>query len=69
MAPYPPKIKASTLHTFDGKGSLNQHIYYFKYRTGNVVSNDVIMARLFSGTLKEVAFEKFMKLPAGSIKT
>jgi len=27
------------------------------------------MARLFIGTLKRVAFEWFMKLPAGSIKT
>jgi len=27
------------------------------------------MARLFIGTLKAVAFECFMKLPAGSIKT
>ena len=29
-APYPSKFKAPTLHTFDGKGSSNQHIYYFK---------------------------------------
>ena len=27
------------------------------------------MVHLFIGTLKEVAFEWFMKLPAGSIKT
>jgi len=67
--PYPPKFKASTLHTFDGKGSPNQHIYYFKSRTGNVISNDAIMARLFIGTLKGFTFQWFMKLPAGSIKT
>ena len=66
--PYPPKFKAPILHTFDGKGSSNQHIY-FKSQTGNVVSNDAIMARLFIGTLKGVAFEWFMKLHAGSIKT
>jgi len=48
---------------------LNQHIYYFKSQTGNVVSNDAIMARLFVGTLKGVAFEWFMKHPVGSIKT
>ena len=35
----------------------------------NIVSNDAIMARLFIGTLKRVAFEWFMKLPVGSIKT
>ena len=51
-APYPPKFKALTLHTFDGKGSLNQYIYYFKSQTENVVSNNAIMARLFIGTLK-----------------
>jgi len=64
--PYPPRFKAPTLQTFDGKGSPNQHIYYFKSQTGNVGSNDAMLARLFIGTLK-VAFEWFMKLPAGSI--
>ena len=61
--------KAPTLHTFDGIGSPNQHIYYFKSQTGNVVLNDAIMVHLFIGILKRVAFEWFMKLPAGSIKT
>jgi len=49
LAPYPPKFKALTLQAFDGKGSLNQHIYYFKSQTGNVVANDVILVRLFIG--------------------
>jgi len=56
------------LQTFDGKGSLNWHIYYFKSQTENVVSNDTILAWFFIGTLKGVAFEWFMKLPADSIK-
>jgi len=64
-APYPPRFEAPNLHAFEGKGSPNQHIYYF---TRNVVSNDAIMARLFIGTLKGVAFECFMKLSIGSIK-
>jgi len=68
-APYLPRFKAPTLHTFNGIGSSNWHIYYFKSQTGNIVSNDAIMARLFIGTLKGVTFEWFMKLPAGSIKT
>ena len=55
-APYSPRFKAPNLHVFDGKGSLNQHIYYFKFQIGNVVSNDAIMARLFIGTLKGVTF-------------
>jgi len=66
-APYPPMFKAPTLQTFDGKGSPNQHKYYFKSQIGNVVSND-ILTRLFISTLKGVAFEWFMKLPAGSMK-
>ena len=66
--PYPPKFKAPSLHTFDSKGSPNQHIYYFKSQTGNIVSNDAILVRPFISTLKGVAFEWFMKLPAGSIK-
>ena len=65
---YPPKFKALTLQAFEGKGSPNQHIYYFKSQTRNVVSNDAILARLFIGTLKGIAFEWFMKLPEGSIK-
>jgi len=51
-APYPPRFKALNLHAFDNKGSPNQHIYYFKSQTGDVVSNDVIMACLFIGILK-----------------
>ena len=62
LVPYPPKFKAPTLQAFDGKGSPNQHIYYFKSQTGNVVDNDAILARLFIGTIKEIAFEWFMKL-------
>ena len=27
--PYPPKFKLPTLHTYDGKSSPNQYIYYF----------------------------------------
>ena len=50
--PYFPEFKAPTLHTFDGKGLSNQHIYYFKSQTGNIVSNDVVRAHLFIGTLK-----------------
>ena len=55
-APYPPKFKAPTLHTFDDNGSPNQHIYYFKSQIGNVVLSDGIMAHLFIGTLKGDTF-------------
>lgn len=65
---YPPKFKAPSLHTFDGKSSPNQQIYYFKSQTVNVVSNDVIIARLFIGTLKGITIKWSMKLPTGSIK-
>ena len=67
--PYPPKFKPHTLHMYDGKGSPNQHIYYFRSQTGNVIDNDVIMARLFIGTLKGVAFYWFRSLPSGSINS
>jgi len=30
LVSYLPKFKAPTLQAFDGKRSLNQHIYYFK---------------------------------------
>ena len=67
LVPYPHKFKAPTLQAFDGKGSPNQHIYYFKSQTGNVVDNDV-MSRLFIDSLKGLGFEWFMKLSKGSIK-
>jgi len=54
---YPSKFKAPTLQAFDGKGSPNRHIYYFKSQTENVVDNDAILTRLFIGTLKGLAFE------------
>jgi len=57
--PYPSKFKPQMLHTYDGKSSPNQHIYYFRSQTGNVIDNDSIMARLFIGTLKGVAFDWF----------
>ena len=68
LVPCPPKFKAPTLQGFDDKASPNQHIYYFKSLTGNVVSNDAILTRLFISTLKRIAFEWFMKLPEGSIE-
>jgi len=62
--PYPPKFKPPILHTYDGKGSPNQYIYYFRSQTGNVIDNDSIMARLFIGTLKGVAIDWFNSLPS-----
>ena len=69
LVPYPHKFKPPTLHAYDGKGSPNQHIYYFRSQTGNVIENDAIMARLFIGTLKGVAFDWFRSLPEGSINS
>jgi len=57
------------LHTYDDKSSPNQHIYYFRSQTGNVINIDAIMARVFIGTLKEVAFDWFRSLPSGSINS
>jgi len=57
------------LHTYDDKGSPNQHIYYFRSQTGNVIDNNAIMARLFIGTLKGVASDWFRSLPSGSINS
>jgi len=54
---YPPKFKPPMLYTYDGKSSPNQHIYYFWSQTGNIIDNGTIMARLFIGTLKRMAFD------------
>ena len=66
---YPPKFKLPTLHLYDSNSSPNQHIYYFWSQTGNVIDNDVIMAKLFIGTLKGVAFDWFRSLSPGSINS
>ena len=65
--PYPPKFKSPTLHTYDSKSSLNQHIYYFHSQIGNMIDNDVVMARLFISTLKGVTFDWYRSLPSSSI--
>jgi len=64
---YPSKFKVPSLNTFDGKGSAQQHIYYFQSQTGNLMGNDPVRTRVFISTLKGVAFEWFRKLPKGSI--
>ena len=56
---YLSKFKPPTLHSYDGKRSPNQHIYYFRSQIGNVVGNIAIMAKLFIGTLKGLAFDWF----------
>ena len=65
--PYPSKFKLPTLHTYNGKNSPNQHIYYFWSQTG--IDNDAIIARLFIGTHKGVAFNWFKSLPLGLINS
>jgi len=67
--PSPLKFKPPMLHTYDGKSSSNQHIYYFRSQTGNVINNNAIMTRLFIGTLKGVPFDWFRSLPPGSINS
>jgi len=52
---------------YDGKSSPNQHTYYFRSQTGNVIDNDAIMARLFISILKGIAFDWFRSLFSGSI--
>lgn len=44
---YPPKYKPLSLHSYDGKGSPIQHMYYFRSQVGNMVGNDPIMTRLY----------------------
>src|SRR5436190_496775 len=64
---YPSRFQVPTLNTFDGKGSAQQHIYYYQSQTGSMMGNDPVRTRLFISTLKGVAFEWFRKLPKGSI--
>lgn len=59
---YPRKFNPLTLHQFNGKGSPNQHIYHFISQIGNIATNDVLLKRLFIASLKDLAFDWFMRL-------
>ena len=65
----PIKVQATNVTYVCGKSSSNQHIYYIRSQTGNVKDNDAIMARLFIGTLKGVAFDWFRSLPLDFINS
>ena len=65
----PTKVQTTNVTYDDDKSSPNQHIYYFRSQTGNVIDNDAIVARLFIGTLKGVAFDWFRSLPLGSVNS
>ena len=65
----PTEVQATDVTYDDGKSSPNQNIYYFRSQTGNVIDNDAIIAKLFIGTLKGVAFDWFRSLPPGSINS
>jgi len=56
LVPYPPKFKPPTLHTYDGKSSPSQHVYYFQSQTNDIIDNDVIMVRLIIGILNGGSF-------------
>lgn len=66
---YPQKFNPPTLHKFTGKGSPSQHIYYFRSQMGNIATNDALLTRFFVVSLQGLAFDWFMKLQSGSIKT
>ena len=57
------------LHSYDGKSSPNQHVYYLRSQTGNVIGNDDIMTWMFIGTLKGTAFDWFRSLSADFVNS
>jgi len=63
FSPISANVQATNAAQYDGKSSPNQHIFYFWPQTDNVVDNDAIMAIMFIGTLKGVAFYWFRSLP------
>src|SRR4051812_44802118 len=42
---YPPKFKMLTFNPFQGKGSAQQHIYYFHSQIKNLIGNDPVRSR------------------------
>lgn len=65
---YSCKFKPLTLHQFNGNGSPSQHIYYFRSQTENIVTNDALLTRHFIASLKDLAFDWFIRLQPGTIK-
>jgi len=65
----PPKVEATCVTYYNVKSSPNQHIYYVQSQIVNVIDKDVIVARLYIGTLKGFVFDWFKRCPSGSINS
>lgn len=50
-AEYPSKFKVPILHYFDEKGSLTQHLYYFRAKTRNIARKHAVLTWLFVSSL------------------
>lgn len=66
---YPCKFKTPRLHQFNGKGSLNHHVYYFSSWTENIATNDALTIRFFIANLKGLSFDWFIKVQPRSNRT
>lgn len=68
MVSYSSRFEGLILQAFDSHGPPNQHLCHFKSLAGSVGSNDIVLACLFIGTLRGVAFEWLMKLPTKLVR-
>ncbi|ONK64740.1 uncharacterized protein A4U43_C07F29380 [Asparagus officinalis] len=67
--PYPAKFNLINFMTFDGKGSSNQHLIYFKSHLGMISGNEVLMVRSFVGILRGPTFDWYRRLKLRSINS
>lgn len=67
LVPYSPKLKVHTFQSYAGKGFAYQHVVHFISQIGSMPDVDALKIRLFIGTLKGTAFDRYMQLPANSL--
>jgi len=65
--PIPTKVQATDVVLVQWQELIEPAHLFFRIQIGDVIDNDAIMASLFIGTLKVVAFDWFRSFPNDSI--
>lgn len=66
---YPKGYVVSFFRLFDGEGNPRQHIAFFRANCYNINNNEALLYKIFISSLLEAAFDWYVELPNGSIRT
>ena len=67
--PFPSNFKRPDFPRFDGRGSPEEHMAQFMTMMGNLSTIPQYCLRLFGSTITSKAFQWYMSLPVGSVKS